>query len=170
MRTSAIARPLFALVLATTAARADPPGECATAPARFTIAVAAEVTVVGLTYGLRPEVVYRPGAPGAASRLRLAVGVLDGPDQLFVPLSLGYRAVLRGRHVVQPAVGAGVELQHRLVSDYPAVRQYGVYVEGGVGIAATPRLAFGLMVAIDVMLYGGPGAGLGPRVFASWRL
>jgi len=45
-----------------------------------------------------------------------------------------------------------------------------VYVEVGVGIAATPRLAFGLMVAIDVMLYGGPGAGLGPRVFASWRL
>ena len=31
-------------------------------------------------------------------------------------------------------------------------------------------LSFGLMVAIDVMLYGGPGAGLGPRVFASWRL
>ncbi|MBK7078282.1 MAG: hypothetical protein IPH44_39065 [Myxococcales bacterium] len=170
MRTSAIARPLLAVLLAATAARADPPDECATAPARFTIAVPAEVTVVGLTYGLRPEVAYRPGALGSASRLRLAVGVLDGPDQLFVPLSLGYRAMFRGRQRVQPAVGAGVELQHRLVSDYPAVRQYGVYVEVGVGIAATPRLAFGLMVAIDVMLYGGPGAGLGPRVFASWRL
>ncbi len=170
MRTSALASSLFALVLATAAARADAPDRCATAPARFTLALPAEITVVGLTYGARPEVLYRPGAPASASRLRLAVGVLDGPDQLFIPLSLGYRAVFRGRHRVQPAVGAGVELQHRLVSDYPAVRQYGVYVEGGVGVAATPRLAFGVMVAIDVMLYGGPGAGLGPRVFASWRL
>lgn len=170
MRTSAIAATPLALAFAATAARADPPDACATAPARFTIALPAEVTVVGLTYGVRPEVLYRPGGPASASRLRLAVGVLDGPDQLFVPLSLGYRAVFRGRQRVQPAVGAGVELQHRLVSDYPAVRQYGAYVEGGVGFAATPRLALGLMVAIDVMLYGGPGAGLGPRVFASWRL
>ncbi|MCX5743501.1 MAG: hypothetical protein NT062_13490 [Proteobacteria bacterium] len=137
---------------------------------RFTVALPAEVTVVGLTYGVRPEVLYRFGDRGAVSRLRLAVGFLDGPDQLFIPLSLGYRAVLRQAHRIRPEVGAGVELQHRLVSDFPAVRQYGVYVEGGVGVAVDDRLSLGLVVAIDVMLYGGPGLGLGPRVFASWQL
>jgi hypothetical protein len=166
MRTRTIAMTLLASVLVATTARADEP-ECATAPARFTLVLPAEVTIVGLTYGIRPELLYRPGAPDAASRLRIAVGLLDGPDQLFVPLSVGYRAVYRGRQRVQPAVGVGLELQHRLVSDYPAVRQYGLYVEGGVGFAATPQLAFG---AIDLMLYGGPGVGLGSRVFASWQL
>lgn len=164
------------LVAATGPARADDappapgPPDCAWSHARFTVALPAEVTVVGLTYGVRPEVLYRYGDRGAVSRLRLAVGVLDGPDQRFIPLSLGYRAVFRQARRIQPAVGGGVELQHRLVSDFPAVRQYGVYVEGGVGVALGHRLALGVMVALDVMLYGGPGAGLGPRVFASWQL
>ena len=170
MRTSAIARPLLAVLLAATAARADPPDECATAPARFTIAVPAEVTVVGLTYGVRPEVLYRFGGAAAVSRLRLAVGVLEGPDQWFVPLSFGYRAVFRQAHRVQPAVGGGLELQHRLVSDFHAVRQYGVYVEGGLGVALDRRWSVGAMVAIDVMLYGGPGVGLGPRLVVAARL
>jgi len=109
-------------------------------PARFTLGLPVEVTLVGLTYGVRPEVLYRFGGVGTVSRLRLAVGVLDGPDQLFVPLSLGYRAVFRQAHRVRPEVGAGLELQHRLVSDFDAVRQYGVYVEGGLG---SPSIAAG---------------------------
>lgn len=167
---------LVALVAPIDTVRADDapsaisPSEHTWSRKRFTLVLPAEVTVVGLTYGVRPEVLYRYGAAGTRSRLRLAVGVLDGPDQLFIPLSLGYRAVFRHGRRFQPAVGGGLELQHRLVSDYPAVRQYGVYVEGGFGVALGPRVSLGLMVAIDVMLYGGPGAGLGPRVFASWQL
>jgi hypothetical protein len=161
------------LVVATGTARADDAprtSDCAWSHVRFTVVLPAEVTVVGLTYGVRPEVLYRYGDRDAVSRLRLAVGLLDGPDQLFIPLSVGYRAVFRQARRVQPEVGGGVELQHRLVPDFHAVRQYGVYVEGGVGVAVNDRLSLGLMVAIDVMLFGGPGVGLGPRVFASYQL
>lgn len=180
MRTDRAARIiLVGALLGSAPARADAPtpgtggrmeAEPAWTPARFTIAVPAEVTVVGLTYGLRPEVLYRFGDGRAVGRLRLAVGVLDGPDQLFVPVSAGYRASFRQVARVRPAVGVGVELQHRLVSDFHAVRQYGLYVEGGLDVAIAPRWSIGAMVAIDVMLYGGPGVGLGPRLGVAWRL
>jgi hypothetical protein len=136
---------------------------------RFELAVPAEVTLVGLTFGVRPELLFRPGEPGTVSRLRLAFGVLAGKDQLFLPLSLGYRAQFRQAHVVQPMLGAGLELQHRLVSDFEPVRQFGVYLEAGVGFAVSPRVSVGLMFGMDLMLFGGPGFGFGPRLAAGWR-
>lgn len=153
----------LALVLAASVATSDEPST------RLELQVPVEVTLVGLTWGVRPELLVRPGEVGTVSRLRVAVGVFIGRDQVFLPLSLGYRAVFRQGRIVQPAVGAGLELQHRLVSDLAPVRQFGVYVEGGVGFAVSPRLSLGLMVALDLMLVGGPGIGLGPRLFAGWR-
>lgn len=137
---------------------------------RFELVAPLEVTLVGLTFGVRPELLFRPGAVGTVSRLRLAFGVLGGPDQLFLPLSLGYRAQFRQDSVVQPAVGLGVELQHRVVSDLPAVRQFGVYLEGGVGFAVSPHLSLSAMFSMDLMLVGGPGVGFGPRLGVGWRL
>lgn len=136
---------------------------------RFELAVPLEVTLVGLTFGVRPELLFRPGEAGTVSRLRLAFGVLGGPDHLFLPLSLGYRAQFRQAHVVQPAVGLGIELQHRVVSDLPAVSQFGVYLEGGVGFAVSPRVSLSAMFGMDLMLFGGPGIGFRPRVAAGWR-
>ena len=135
----------------------------------FEVAVPLEVTLVGLTFGVRPEVLFRPGDVGTVSRLRLAFGVLGGPDQLFLPLSLGYRAQFRQASVVQPAVGLGVELQHRVVNDLPAVRQFGAYLEFGLGFAVSPRVSLSAMFGMDLMLVGGPGIGFGPRVAAGWR-
>lgn len=131
---------------------------------RFTVGLPAEVTVVGLTLGIRPEVLYRFGCAGSRSRLRAAIGILDGPEQLFVPVSVGYRAIFRQRSTVTAMVGVGGEWQNRIVSDLPTVRQYGVYLEGGVGITATARLTIDFAVALDVMVFGGPGIGLGPRL------
>jgi hypothetical protein len=148
-----------------TEADGDPAAtESPSAAHRFTIGLPAEVTLVGLTLGIRPEVLYRFGCAGARSRLRVAIGLLDGPDQFFVPVSVGYRAIFRQRSTVNPMVGAGGEMQNRMVSDFPTVRQYGVYLEGGLGIKATQRLTFDFAAALDVMLLGGPGAGLGLRL------
>jgi len=163
MRTSVIA---IVLLVSLGQARGDP----WSARERFTLSLPGEVTLVGLTAGIRPEVLYRFGDLAARSRVRVAIGLLDGPEQFFIPISVGYRAIFRLLRTVQPQIGAGLELQHRLVSDFRAVRQFGFYVEGGVGFAIDARLAVGAMVALDVMMYGGPGAGLGPRVFVSWRL
>lgn len=137
---------------------------------RFTVALHGEVTLVGLTAGIRPEALYRFGEADARSRVRVAIGLLDGPEQLFMPISIGYRAVFRTIRKVQPQFGAGLEVQHRFVSDFHTVRQFGFYLEGGVGFVIDRQLAIGAIVALDVMMYGGPGAGIGPRGFVSWRL
>lgn len=136
---------------------------------RFELGVPLEVTLVGLTFGVRPELLFRPGDETSVSRVRLAVGVLGGRDQLFVPVSLGYRAQFRQGAVVQPLVGAGVELQHRWVNDLPLVQQFGFYAEGGVSFAASRRLDVALVLGVDLMLWGGPGIGLGPRLGVGWR-
>lgn len=158
MRTSAMALGL----LASMAAANEP-------QSRFEVQLPVEVTLVGLTWGVRPEFLIRPGEPGSVSRLRVAIGVLAGKDQIFLPLSVGYRAVFRQGQLVQPSLGAGLELQHRIVEDLAPIRQWGVYLEGGVGFSVTPQLSLGAMVSMDVMLLGGPGIGLGPRIFAGWH-
>ena len=164
MPTSAL---LLAGVLATAAAEREAP---TSHDSRLELGIPAEVTLVGLTGGVRPELLFRPAEPGSASRLRVAVGLLIGPEQLFIPISLGYRAVYRQGRVVQPLVGAGLELQHRLVGDAPPVRSLGLYLEGGVGFAITPRWSVGVLVTVDVMMLGVPGFGFGPRLTVSWRL
>jgi hypothetical protein len=98
------------------------------------------------------------------------VGLFAGPEQLFLPISLGYRAVFRQGAVVHPLVGAGLELQHRFVSDLPPVRAFGGYLEGGVGFEVAPGWSVGALLAVDVMVLGEPGVGVGPRVFFTARL
>lgn len=40
-----------------------------------------------------------------------------------------------------------------------------------MGVAVLPaRLAVGALLGLDVMSLGGPGVGLGPRLFLTWRL
>ncbi len=137
---------------------------------RFELGLPAEVTLVGLTYGVRPEVLFRFGEPGTVSRLRLAVGLFDGPDQFFLPVSLGYRAVFRQAYRVHPVVGAGLEYQARFTSSFHPVHAGGVYLEGGVGVQVAPRWTVGAMAAVDVMFLGTPGFGLSPRLFVTWQL
>ena len=144
-------------------------GAWAETPAsHFEVNVPLEVTLVGLTFGVRPEVLYRPASEGTVSKLRLAFGVLGGPEQLFLPLSLGYRAHFRQADIVQPLVGAGIELQHRWVSDLPVVRQFGGYFEFGVAFAVTAHLRVQVLFGLDLMLLGGPGVGFGPRAGVGW--
>jgi hypothetical protein len=168
MRTELLAVAMVAALVAPAAADEEVRrGELAE---RFTFGLPAEVTLVGLTYGARPEVLYRFGERRSRSRIRFAVGLLDGPEQLFVPISLGYRAILRQHGVVRPSLGGGVEMQQRFVPDYMTVRQYGAYVEGGVEVAFAPKWSVGTIVALDVMVAGGKGAGLGPRLFLTREL
>lgn len=138
-------------------------------PSWLELGLHGEVTIVGFTYGVRPELLFRLGPPGTASRLRLSFGILGGPDQLFVPVSIGYRAMYRQHATVRPLFGAGLEVQTRLVADAEPVRAYGAYLEGGVGFAFLDRFSVGAVVGVDVMVFGAPGVGLGPRVFLTWR-
>lgn len=137
---------------------------------RFELGLPVEVTLVGLTAGVRPEVLYRPGEPGTVSRVRFAIGFFGGPDQFFLPVSLGYRAVFRQAHLVQPLVGAGLEYQGRFVSDFHPVHAFGAYLEGGVAFQVAARWSVGALLSMDVMFFGTPGFGLSPRVLVSFKL
>ncbi len=138
-------------------------------PSWLELGLHGEVTLVGLTYGVRPELLFRLGPPGTASRLRLSFGLLGGPDQLFIPVDVGYRAMFRQHATVQPLLGVGLELQNRISARTDIVRQYGLYLEGGVGFAFAERFSVGALLGLDVMFFGGPGVGFGPRVFLTWR-
>lgn len=162
MRTEALA-----LVLVASSALAQ---ERPAPPTWLELGLHGEVTIVGLTYGARPELLFRLGPEGTASRLRLSFGVLGGPDQLFIPVSLGWRAVYRQHAVVRPLFGTGLELQNRLAAGHDIVRQYGLYLEGGVAFALDRgRFTVGALLGLDIMFFGGPGVGIGPRVFVTWR-
>ena len=133
------------------------------------VTLGGEVTLVGLTGGARAELLYRPGAPGTASRLRLALGAFSGPDQVFVPFSLGYRAQYRDGKLLQPLVGVGLEVQHRVVSDLPLVQQFGLYGEAGLALGLPGGFCLGGVFSFDLMFFGGPGFGFGPRLFLAFR-
>lgn len=154
---------------------ADPPLEVSHSPVyaadHFTLGAPVEWDLVGLAYGVRPEVLWRFGGEGARSRLRVAAGVLAGREYVYVPLAIGYRAIFRQDRDLRPLVGAGLEAQWFIISDASPVHRLGVpYLEGGAELAITDRLTLGGLAAFDVSLFSEPGFSLVMRFFATWRL
>lgn len=166
MRTSPVAVAcLLALGWMAPVARAQE----ASAPGRFELFLSPEVTLVGPSAGLRPELLVRLGDSGP-HRLRLAPGLLQGFEFTYIPVALGYRASYRDGQVVRPLLGAGLEYQYRFVSDAEPAKQLAVYVEAGVAFAVSSRMSVGLATSADVTFRGGPGAGLNVRALVGWAL
>lgn len=163
--------PTSLIALAAVLLAAAPEDEGALASSRFTVGLPAEVDLIGLAYGVRPELLYRPWGETSRSRLRLALGALTGPEYFFQPISFGYRAVFRGDRTVQPLLGLGLELQQFIVHDAPILRRWPVaYVEFGSGFAITERIQVGALASAELKLGGEPGPGLSLRAFAAMRL
>jgi hypothetical protein len=131
--------------------------------------VGLEVSVVGLSYGPRFELLWRFGAPGTVSHLRTTIGVLPGPEFVFVPIGLGYRAVFRQDKTLQPLVGIGYEA-HLFLTDGPDFAQWAaLYLEGGAGVAVSERVSVGAAVSVDWTFAGERGPGLQGRVFLALK-
>lgn len=136
---------------------------------RFTVQLGIEATVVGFSVGPRVDLLYRLGGPGSFSHLRLTAGALVGPEFVYVPVGIGYRAAFRQTKTVQPLVGLGTEAHMFLVSGH-VFRQWGVvYLEAGSGFALTKKLALGAVATVEWAMIGEPGPGLAARLFASYR-
>ena len=128
-----------------------------------------EVSVVGLSYGPRFELLWRFGAPGTVSHLRTTIAVLPGPEFVFVPIGLGYRAVFRQDKTLQPLVGIGYEA-HLFLTDGPVFAQWAaLYLEGGAGVAVSDRVSVGAAVSVDWTFAGEQGPGLQGRVFGGLK-
>lgn len=137
---------------------------------RFTVGLGLETAIVGLSFGVRPELQYRLGPPGTISHFRTSVGLLFGPEFTFVPVSIGYRAVFRQGKTVQPLLGTGLQSNFFLVSGGPVFAQLGVfYLEGGSGFALNDRLSIGAAASLEWAFIGEPGPGLALRVFGGWK-
>lgn len=133
---------------------------------RFSVGVPAEVDLVGLAFGVRPELTWRPIGKDSALHLRVATGVMAGPELVFVPVSFTVRGRWFPKGRVHPILGAGAELQTFYTSDHPVVARAAYVFEAGVdvtvsgpwsvglvlepGFAPQPALGFGAAVRLGV--------------------
>lgn len=135
----------------------------------FTALLGLEASVVGLSFGPRAEFLWRFGAPGSVSRLRTTLGVLPGPELVFVPLGIGYRAVFREHAIVRPFGGLGYEA-HFFLTDGPAYAQWAaIYFEGGCAFGLTDRISVGATTSLDWTFIGERGPGLQGRIFGGYH-
>lgn len=134
-----------------------PAAESLIAARRFTLAASAEVNLVGLCFGPRLELNWRPFEPGSASRVRLAIAFDYGPEFFYIPVALGYRAVYRQAHVVRPLVGVGVEAQQFVISDAPTISRLSGYLEGGVLFGFDEHWDAGAVLSLEYAPAFSPG-------------
>ena len=113
---------------------------------RVSIGVPAEVDLVGLAFGVRPELLWQPFHADGAAQLRVATGLMVGPELVFVPVSLTMRGRLRPKAVVHPILGTGAELQTFYSSGHPAVARLAWLGELGLDVDVGDRWSIGLVL------------------------
>jgi hypothetical protein len=122
-----------------------------------------EYDVIGDNYGVRPEVV----AGGPVHGLRAAIGALPSRENLFVPVSVGWRARTGPDARGHALFGAGGDVQSFWFSDAPPHARFAYHGELGGSWSASDRVDLGALLVPELAIYGVPGIGLGVRV-AAW--
>lgn len=117
---------------------------------RFSGGLSLDVTVVGASVGLRPEILYRPFSPDGSSHLRLAIGAMPGLEFFFIPVNFGWRQIFRRDARFQPLFGAGYEHQFFLISDAANVQRGALYLEIGADFWIQGSSHLGLNLAADL--------------------
>lgn len=128
---------------------------------RLSVGVPAEVDLVGLAFGVRPELTWRP--LGGVGAVRVATGVMAGPELVFVPVSGSLRARLGREWAVHPVLGAGAELQLFATSGHPLVARRAWLFELGVDVDVAERWSVGLVVEPNLGAGGNFGFGTAVR-------
>lgn len=113
---------------------------------RFSLGVPAEVDLVGLAVGVRPELLWRPVRADGATHVRVATGLMVGPELAFVPLSLSLRGQWFPKRDVHPLAGVGAELQTFYASGHPVVARLAGFAEVGVDVEVTESWSVGLVL------------------------
>lgn len=107
-----------------------------------------EVTVIGLTYGLRPELVYTPFEKAKWLEAKASFGLLPGPEYFSTPLSLG----IRGRYfdfALHPTAGIALTEDVLWISDADPVLRTTMDLEIGLSYDIDERWS------IDAQAYTG---------------
>lgn len=136
---------------------------------RFSVGIPAEVDLVGLAVGVRPELLWRPARPDGATHLRVATGLMVGPELYFVPLSMTVRGRWFPKRDVHPILGTGVELQTFYSSGHPAVARLSWVGELGVDVDVAERWSTGLIIEPGFAPKPLIGFGMAVRAGATYR-
>ena len=137
---------------------------------RFTVGLPAEVDLVGLAFGVRPELLWRPIQPDGAFHLRTATGVMVGPELTLVPVSLGVREVFFPRRRVRPGLGIGMQLQSFFPRQHAPVFRLDQYLELTLDVAISETWRAGLQLSPEFGMVPGFGLGMAARVGVSREL
>jgi hypothetical protein len=131
------------------------------------VGIPAEVNLVGLAGGLRPELLW---TVGAGQSLRFAAGMMVGPELTFVPVDIGYRAVFFPERKVHPELGLNWEGQNILSSGMPKVRRGAMSLDLGCRGDIGEHWSVGGHISPDFALVGDMGFGLAIRAGVWYRL
>jgi hypothetical protein len=121
----------------------------ALAAEHFSLGLPAEVNLVGLAVGVRPELLWQPFDPEGAMQVRFAVGIAAGPELLFVPVDLGLRVRWFPQQRVHLLTGAGWELQTIHAARIDSVVRSAFYMELGLEVEVTESWSVGGMAEVD---------------------
>lgn len=122
-----------------------------------------EASVIGLTVGARPEILFPLLDDGPWLELRVAAGMLPGPEYLATPVSVG----LRGRYLdmpVHPLLGLAFTQEILWISDASPVLRGVVEADIGLSVDVHPQWA------VDALVYSGWAAMGEPGPVAGMRL
>lgn len=131
---------------------------------RWSLGVPVEVDVVGLAVGVHPEILFRPANPDGALHLRLAAGVMAGPELALLPFSFGVRGVAAPRRIVRPFAGLGLQLQVFAPYGAPARPRLDVYVEVGLDVRVVDSWRIGVQISPEIGVSPGFGLGMATRL------
>lgn len=130
---------------------------------RTRLALPLEVSVIGLTVGLRPELLYQPFAEAPWLELRAAAGVLPGAEYIATPVSLG----VRGRYLdvpVHPLLGMAFTQDIYWITDASPILRGIWETDVGLSVDVHPEWS------IDAIAYSGWGVVGEPGPLAGLRL
>jgi len=130
----------------------------------FSAGLPVEVDLVGLAFGLHPELLWRPFDPEGAFHLRAATGVMVGPELTLVPVSLGFREVFLPTRTVRPGLGFGLQLQNFFPYGHEHILRLDQYMEITVDVRVRDDMRVGLELSPEFGWLGGFGLGMATRV------
>ena len=131
---------------------------------RFSVSLPAEMDLVGLAFGLHPELLWTPLGPQGAFHVRAATGLMVGPELALVPLSLGVREVAFPTRRVRPGVGMGVQLQSFFPDHHPPVLRLDLTMEATLDVAVAEGWRVGAALSPEFGMVGGFGLGMAARL------
>ena len=130
----------------------------------FSLALPLEANMVGLSFGLHPELLWRPLDPQGAFHVRAATGLLMGPELSHVPVSLGLRQVFFPTRAVRPGMGLGLQAQNFFPKGHAPVTRIDQYYELTLDVRVSEGWRVGVELSPEFGWVGGFGLGMATRI------